>query len=189
MKNKDILISGKEISLRLIRDTDIEEYYKNGFKSIDKEVQLYTGTKHIPTEESIIFYVNEIIEDESRYDFLIINREGKIIGESVINEIDTDNMSGHFRICLFDSKNFGQGMGTEATKITLKFGFEELNLHRIELEVFSFNERGYRAYRRVGFVEEGRKREAVFIEGKHHDIIMMGILRDEFLNQRNDLEF
>ncbi|MGI6297643.1 MAG: GNAT family N-acetyltransferase [Saccharofermentanales bacterium] len=142
----------------------------------------------IPTKETIKLYVNKIIKDKSRYDFLIINCQGKIVGESVINEVDTDNMSACFRIGIFDRKNFGRGIGTEAIKMTLKFGFEELNLHRIELEVFSFNERGYRAYKRVGFEEEGIKRKAVFIEGKYHDIIVMGILRDEFLKSMEGAE-
>ena len=54
---------------------------------------------------------------------------------------DIDNRSANFRIALFNSKNCGQGIGREAIDMTLQFGFEKLNLHRIEieLEVFSFN--------------------------------------------------
>ena len=184
MKSKDIIIPGNNVSLKLIKNTDIEEYYNSGFKSVDKEVQLYTGTKHSPTKESIKAYVNRIVIDESRYDFLIINSDGQIIGESVINEIDTNTMAGHFRICLFDSENFGKGIGSEVIPMTLKFAFKELNLHRIELEVFSFNERAYKAYLRAGFIEEGRTRDAEFIEGRYCDVIIMGILRDEYFNQR-----
>lgn len=69
MKSKDIIIPGNNVSLKLIKNTDIEEYYNSGFKSVDKEVQLYTGTKHSPTKESIKAYVNRIVIDESRYDF------------------------------------------------------------------------------------------------------------------------
>ena len=58
MKKKNIEISGNKITLRLIRNEDIEEYYQNGFNPIDKEVLLYTGTKHIPTKETIKLYVN-----------------------------------------------------------------------------------------------------------------------------------
>src|SRR5690606_32167510 len=113
---------------------------------IDEEVQRYTGTKHIASEEEIRTYVHRIIEDDSRYDFLIINSEDEIIGESVINEIDSDTRCANFRICLFKSENCGQGIGAEAIQLTLKFGFEKLNLHRVELEVFSFNNRAYAAY-------------------------------------------
>lgn len=180
MKNKDIIIKGEDISLRLIKNSDIPEYYKRGFESPDEEVQLLTGTKHIPKEEEIRVYVERIIEDNSRYDFLIINSKGQIIGESVINDIDIDNRSGHFRIALFKSEDCGQGIGTEAINMTLQFGFERLNLHRIELEVFSFNNRAYRAYCKVGFIEEGRRRDAIFVNDQYYDVIIMGILNNEF---------
>lgn len=151
MKNKNIVIQGKKISLRLIKRSDIPEYYKSGFKSPDEEVQFYTGTIKTPTEDDIWAYVQKIVEDESRYDFLIIDSKGKIIGESVINEMDEELRCANFRIALFKSENCGQGAGSEAIQMTLQFGFEKLNLHRIELEVFSFNERAYRAYLRAGF--------------------------------------
>lgn len=185
MKSKDIIIHGKNISLHLIKREDILQYYKSGFESVDEEVQRYTGTKHTPTEEQIRAYVEKIVDDDSRYDFLVINSEGQIIGESVLNEIDADTMCANFRIALFKNEYFGQGIGTEATQMTLQFGFEKLNLHRIELEVFSFNKRAYAAYRRAGFVEEGRMREAELINGQYCDVIIMGILHDEYINNNN----
>lgn len=181
MKNNNILIQGKNISLRLITIEDIPDYYKRGFEIIDEETQRCTGTKHVPTEEQVEAYVKRIVEDDLRYDFLIIDSKGHIIGESVINEINPDTGCANFRIGIFKSENFGQGIGSEATALTIKFGFEEIKLHRIELEVFSFNERAYRAYRRAGFVEEGRLREAEIIDGKYCDVIVMGILREEYL--------
>ncbi len=181
MKNQNIVIQGENISLRLIKSSDIPEYYKCAFETPDEEVQLYTGTTHIPKEEEVREYVNRIVEDDSRYDFLIISSKGEIIGESVINEIDNYNNSAHFRIALFKSENCGQGIGAEAIQMTLQFGFKELNLHRIELEVFSFNERAYRAYYRAGFIEEGRRRDAIFINDKYYDVIIMGILHNEFI--------
>ena len=184
MKNKNILIQGKNISLRLITIEDIPNYYKSGFEIVDKETQYYTGTKHVATEGQITAYVNRIVEDDSRYDFLIIDSKGQIIGESVINEINPDTGCANFRIGIFKSENFGQGVGSEAIAMTIKFGFEEIKLHRIELEVFSFNERAYRAYRRAGFVEEGRLREAELIDGKYCDVIIMGILSKDYLKNK-----
>lgn len=181
MKNNNILIQGKNVSMRPITIEDIPNYYKSGFQSIDSEMQRLTGTKHTATEDEITAYVNRIVKDDSRYDFLIINSEGQIIGESVINEIDSDTKIANFRICIFKSNNFGNGVGSEVIPMTLKFGFEELKLHRIELEVFSFNKRAYRAYLRAGFIEEGRMREAELIDGEYCDVIIMGILRNEYL--------
>lgn len=183
MKYKNIVIQGEKVTLRLMKNSDIPEYYRSGFQAPDEEVQFFTGTMNSPTEDEIRAYVEKITEDDTRYDFLIINSKGEIIGESVINEIDEKLRCAHFRIALFKSENCGRGMGSEAIRMTLQFGFEKLNLHRIELEVFSFNQRAYQAYLRTGFREEGRKRDAVLIKGQYHDVIIMGILQHEFISR------
>lgn len=180
MKETEIDLQGQTITLRLIRPDDTERYYQAGFEHEDAEVMRLTGTKHSATREEIVNYVNKIVHDESRYDFLIHDANGEIIGESVLNDIDPDTRCAGFRIALFQSANFGRGVGTEALRLTLQFGFERLHLHRIELEVFSFNARAYRAYRKAGFVEEGRRRDAELIGGEYCDVILMGILESEY---------
>ncbi|MGV9141846.1 MAG: GNAT family N-acetyltransferase, partial [Promethearchaeota archaeon] len=72
------------------------------------------------------------------------------------------------------------GFGTEASKLLVDYGFNTLNLHRIELDVFEFNKRAIKAYKKVGFIEEGRKRKSHFENGAYHDRIMMSILREEW---------
>jgi RimJ/RimL family protein N-acetyltransferase len=72
------------------------------------------------------------------------------------------------------------GYGTEATRMMIGHGFSELGLHRIQLTVVGFNEKGLRAYAKSGFVEEGRDREAVFRYGRWHDQVRMAILDHEW---------
>jgi RimJ/RimL family protein N-acetyltransferase len=62
----------------------------------------------------------------------------------------------------------------------VRFGFEQMNLHKVALGVFDFNERAQTVYRRCGFVEEGRFREEVFQDGRYLDVIRMSVLRREF---------
>jgi len=62
----------------------------------------------------------------------------------------------------------------------LKFGFNILNLHRIELWVMEYNERAIHVYLKVGFKEVGRKREAHYLQGVYHNIVVMDILEEEF---------
>ena len=66
----------------------------------------------------------------------------------------------------------------------LRYAFDELGLHRVQLVVNGFNERAQAAYRKAGFTEEGRSREAVFRAGRWHDLIHMGILDREFRARR-----
>ncbi|MDR3574212.1 MAG: GNAT family protein [Anaerolineaceae bacterium] len=75
---------------------------------------------------------------------------------------------------------WGQGYGTDAMRIILRYAFEELNLRRVSLTVFEYNPRGIRSYEKAGFKVEGRARQAVNRSGKRWDIIFMGILRNEW---------
>jgi len=74
---------------------------------------------------------------------------------------------------------WGRGLGTDAVRTLCRFGFREMNLHRIQLQVFEPNERARRAYERAGFVVEGRLRRAHFMGGRHVDVLVMGLLAEE----------
>lgn len=80
----------------------------------------------------------------------------------------------------FRKRFLGRGYGTEAMKWAIGYGFKELGLHRVQLTVNETNERAIAAYTKVGFVEEGRSRKALWKGGKFVDIILMGILDDEW---------
>jgi RimJ/RimL family protein N-acetyltransferase len=76
---------------------------------------------------------------------------------------------------------WSKGYGTDAMQVILRYGFQELNLRRIALDVFEYNPRAIRSYEKVGFVHEGRVREYLWREGRRWDLIYMGILREEWL--------
>jgi RimJ/RimL family protein N-acetyltransferase len=68
----------------------------------------------------------------------------------------------------------------------LRFAFRELNLHRVELEVFEFNPRAAHCYEKAGFQHEGIRRQALFRNGRYHDAHQMAILQEEFLSQEEE---
>lgn len=74
----------------------------------------------------------------------------------------------------------GRGYGTDAMRLALRFGFMELNLNRISLNVFEYNQRGIRCYEKAGFKLEGRERDSLERDGKRWDMLFMGILRSEW---------
>lgn len=83
-----------------------------------------------------------------------------------------------------EKEYWGSGYGFEAVNVLLTYAFLEQNIHRISLNVFAFNERAIRLYERIGFQQEGRSREAIFRDGRYHDIIQMGLLQTEFIGKR-----
>lgn len=75
---------------------------------------------------------------------------------------------------------WGKGYGTDAMRIILRYGFTQLNLNRIQLDVFSINERGIASYEKAGFKHEGRLKGNLFKAGVRYDEVFMGILRREW---------
>ena len=71
-------------------------------------------------------------------------------------------------------------------ELVLKFGFDSLNFHRIYLRVFETNHRAIRSYEKVGFVLEGKMREAQFLNGSYVDVLFMSMLQPEWkMKQKN----
>lgn len=104
-----------------------------------------------------------------------------LIGNCSFLEIDWRNRSSEFGIMIGEKNYWNQGYGTEAVRLLLKLGFESLNLNRIYLRVFETNPRAIRAYEKAGFIHEGRQRQGEFQNGRYIDVLVMSILREEWL--------
>jgi RimJ/RimL family protein N-acetyltransferase len=87
-------------------------------------------------------------------------------------------------IAIGDPARQGQGYGTEAIELALQFAFQELSLHRVQLTVFSYNQRAIALYEKLGFRREGVYREHIQRDGARYDMYLYGILRPEWLADR-----
>jgi len=148
----------------------------------DAEAMRLTGTTATFTREQIDAWAASRIDQSDRLDLAVIDREtGAWAGEVVVNDLDVDNRSCGFRIALSGSAR-GRGLGSEATRLLVGYVFDivdEPSIHRIELEVYAFNERAIRTYERVGFVREGVRRDALRWGDEVTDAIIMSCLRTD----------
>jgi RimJ/RimL family protein N-acetyltransferase len=94
--------------------------------------------------------------------------------------VDWKNRSAVLGIVLGEKKHWGNGFGTDAVRLILGFAFRELNLHRVELDVYDYNVRAIRCYEKAGFRREGTLRDALFRDGAYHDVFRMAVLHSEF---------
>ncbi|MFJ5263757.1 GNAT family N-acetyltransferase [Streptomyces sp. NPDC088387] len=123
-------------------------------------------------------------EQPDRLDLAVTDRAtGEVVGEVVLNEWDPHRRGCNFRT-LMGPRGRGRGLGTEATRLIVGHGFEELGLHRISLEVYGDNPRARRVYEKVGFVVEGVRREASLRDGVWVDEVLMGVLDREWAGHR-----
>ncbi|NUR97751.1 MAG: GNAT family N-acetyltransferase [Kribbellaceae bacterium] len=106
--------------------------------------------------------------------------DGVFIGYVLLN--DTDFINGEATvqsIAIGDPAYWNGGYGTDALRTICRYAFEVIGLHRVMLWVVSENARAIRAYTKVGFREEGRRRQAFRAGPDRHDYVMMGMLHSE----------
>ncbi len=115
-----------------------------------------------------------------RLDLAVVDlATGACVGEVVLNEWDAANRSCNFRTLLIASGQ-DRGLGTEAARLIIAHGFEQLGLHRISLEVYAFNARARRVYEKLGLVAEGTLRDALHYDGEWIDATVMSILAPDW---------
>ena len=176
------MLKGKSVLLRPVKKSDIS-YFLKWFN--DPEVIQYL-TLYLPmTEMSEEKYIEELGTTRAKSDapFVIEAIEGastKPIGNCGLHEINSKDHNATFGIVIGEKDYWSKNYGTEATRLVINYGFQQLNLHRISSTAFAFNERSIRLHKKVGFREEGRLRQAMFKNGQYHDLVQFGILREEW---------
>jgi len=110
--------------------------------------------------------------------------DGRPLGGIDLHDIQLVNGSASLGIAIGDPADTNQGYGSDALRALLGFGFGELRLERIWLDVYDYNERARRVYERVGFVLEGTLRHALWRDGAFRDVLRMAILREEWAAQQ-----
>lgn len=134
-------------------------------------------------------YIDALYKSSDRIVLGVATRkDDRLIGCCGLHDISMVNRSAEFGITIGDRRRQGMGFGTEASRLMLRYGFEQRNLNRITLTVMAGNERAIRAYRAAGFVLEGRQRQAFFRDGEYHDCLIFAALRDEWSKDEDDLE-
>ena len=115
------------------------------------------------------------------YHFVVcVLADGRAIGTAGLHAIDLVNGNAEFGIAIGETGEWDKGYGTDALRAVCDFGFGSLRLERIGLYVYEGNPRGRRAYEKAGFTLEGTLRHAHFARGRHEDVHVMSLLRDEW---------
>ncbi|MEU9625146.1 MULTISPECIES: GNAT family protein [unclassified Streptomyces] len=104
---------------------------------------------------------------------------GEIVG--AVGSHHADPRAGWFEYGItMGAEHRRKGFAAEAVVMLLRFMFAERRYHKCQARIFAHNEASLALHRRLGFVEEGRLRDHVFFAGRHHDLVMLGMLADEF---------
>lgn len=174
------LLKGKKVRLAAIRDEDFEilaRWYGDGIT-----LRFYEIEPAYPYgSSSIKKWVEENVASGRHFAFGIRDTEDdRLVGYADLNDIVWNNSVASLSIAIGDAVNRGKGYASEALELLLGYGFQELNLHRIQLSVISYNESAIALYEKVGFCREGCQREVIHRDGIRFDLYNYGLLRHEW---------
>ena len=176
------MLKGNKVVLRPVRRSDLPDFLR-WFN--DPEVTQYLGI-YLPMTEMVedkwieslgttrlltdVLFIIEAIEEIGT----------KAIGDTGLMSINAKDHNAVFGIAIGEKDYWSKGYGTEAARLLVKYGFEQLNLHRITSGAIAFNERSIRMHKSVGFKEEGRQRDFIYRNGKFNDHVLFGMLKEEW---------
>jgi RimJ/RimL family protein N-acetyltransferase len=175
-------IHGERIRLRAAEREDVNKFcvWVND-PEVTRHLSLYLPMSRVDEEN----WFDAMSKREQSEKTLVIEiRDGdgwKMIGNCGVFDIDPVNRLAELGIMLGEKDEWNKGYGTETMSLLLRHCFDTLNLNRVYLHVYAENLRAKRAYEKAGFVEEGRLREAVYKHGKYDDVIVMSVLRSEWI--------
>jgi RimJ/RimL family protein N-acetyltransferase len=173
------MLEGKITRLRAAEQEDLE---RNFTWINDPEVTRFIAARYLVShsEEESWMRSRPANDFSNGVFFAIETKDAVHIGNTNLLQVQAEDRKAAFGIMIGDKDYWSNGYGTDAIVTLLRFGFGEMNLNRVWLHAFDFNERARACYRKCGFVEEGRLREHYYSMGRYWDCVVMGVLRDEF---------
>ena len=177
------MIQGTKIRLRALEHDDLPHFVR---WINDPETRRFMVLRYPLSMTEEEKWWQGFLQRENDHIFAIEAEDGTYIGNVGLHDIEPENRRAELGIIIGDKAHWGQGYGTDAVRALLRWAFEYLNLNRISLRVYDYNERAIGCYQKCGFRHEGTMRQARYTDGQYHDEWIMGVLRDEFLEMQKE---
>ena len=176
-------IRGELVYLRPAERSDLDLFVR---WFADAETTRYLGVRAPFSKAMEEKWFDAMLEEQGKksYHFVIcLLTDDRAIGTAGFHHVNYEDGHAAFGISIGEKAEWSKGYGTDALRAICDFGFGQLRLERIELDVYEPNKRAQRSYEKAGFVTEGTMRHAHFSDGKHHDVLRMSLLREEWEGQ------
>lgn len=173
------MLKGDKVLLRPVTEDDLETMWP-----WDSDVELVTLADDEPpiprSPESFREQLKKIMSKPEEVALFAIEADGALIGTCSLFHFHPTAHNAELGVFIGDRAYWGQGYGREAVHLLLEYAFRYGNQHKVYLGTFDDNQRAIRSYKASGFVEEGRLREHIWVDGRYKDLIYMGIMRSEW---------
>jgi len=183
VKSRVVFLEGKTVYLRPLERADADPFRRwLNDPSVRTCLKLFAPL----TEKAEQEFIEKAGTSPDDFVFAIVRKQGdRLIGAAGLHRTRWKDRATSFGIFIGDAECRGRGHGTEATRLMMRYAFETLNLNRVELGVYDFNEAAIHVYEKVGFVREGLQREHSFVEGRYVDHLAYSMLSREYFAARS----
>jgi diamine N-acetyltransferase len=148
----------------------------------DPEIHEFLLVGHTPItpEEERRFYETQAASPDRRAFEIHATEDGRYLGNIGLHDIHPIHRRAELGVVIGRKEDWGKGFGADAIATCLRYAFDTLGLHTVKIRARADHSRALELYRRVGFVEVGREREAVFQRGRFTDYVVLDMLDSEF---------
>jgi len=175
------ILRGEQVYLRPAERSDLPLFVR---WLADAEVARNLAVRSPISQAMEDKWFDQVVEQQGRdrYHFTIcLLSDGRPIGATDLREINMEDGRAAFGIVIGERGEWNRGYGTDALNAICDFGFGQLRLERIELDVYADNKRAQRSYEKAGFRSEGTLRHGHFSDGRFTDVERMALMREEWL--------
>lgn len=175
-----VFIDGEQLYLRNLQKSDLQGNYKHWLN--DEEVCKYNSHHRFPySEEQLLEYIESAHRDKSKLVLAIIDKKNdNHVGNISLQSIDYINRTAEIAFVIGEKAYWGKGFAYEAGVLIMNHGFKQLNLNRIYCGTFSNNIGMQKLAAKLGFMQEGIRKQAVYKDGAYLDVYEYGILKSQW---------
>ena len=179
------MIEGKRVALRSLEREDIDTVHRWFNDSEFMRLDRFAPEHMVSKEELERKYEKYLRGEEKNWKmYMIVEKSsGDILGAASFRYWGEKPVTASIGIGIPKKGKRGKGYGEEAMRMLLDIIFKHRGFHRAELMTLATNDQAIKCFKKCGFREEGISREAVYFDGKYHDLILMGLLKEEYMSR------
>jgi RimJ/RimL family protein N-acetyltransferase len=171
------MIAGEHVILRAFEVDDAERCYR--WMNDPNIVRTLKSRYPIAFQNEVEWLERAMHQQSTERHFAIERKDDRShIGNASIHDIDWVSRTGWFGLFIGEPTAWNRGFGSDAIQTLVRFAFDEMNLRKLRIHVFDYNDRAKHVLQTHGFVEEGKLLRDFFREGSFHDIVILSIFND-----------
>jgi RimJ/RimL family protein N-acetyltransferase len=172
------MIAGEHIILRAFEREDAERCYR--WMNDPNVVRTLKSRYPIAFQNELEWLERAMHPSVTERHFAIERRDDRThVGNASIHDIDWVSRTGWFGLFIGEPSAWNRGFGTDAILTLVRFAFDEMNLRKLRVNVFDYNDRAMHVLLTHGFVQEGKLARDFYREGQYHDLVILSVFRDE----------